>query len=471
MFSSRPLKAYGNSLSSIFPLELSIYDRCAMNCLYCFAMLGKDNARYRQKQMGKERKVVKGDPTDSVINKFRKSLSDNYNSQNWIEYFIHHRYPLVFSNNVDPLGPQDNNVGSTVKLLQFFADVQYPVFFQTKKVYTDETLPFILENKNLAVYVSINSTDDAKTKMIETNATPPSERIEKMRYLCKKGKYVIMAINPWINEVADPIMDMVHLAKDIGCQGVYFDFIHFTDGQASQLKINGKHLTDYTIEEYMQRGPEGVNFVLDRYLEFVEAARECDLNYYYNPAFSPYLGDNFITPQAVGDFFENKLMTNRTLFMNYMNTAVAKYKKPIVFSREELMAFYSEVPYMQNKFNSYDLFSMYNQKVTESPAEFINALGKTCTMENFYRFLWEKSMDNPEWLFRLDGLVTMRVDDALEVDENNSVLYCYYPDLIEYDINMLDTTINIKGWEEDSYVRLSDIDLSDSYEIEQVDTN
>lgn len=466
MFSSKPLKNYGNSLSGIFPLELSVFDRCTQNCNYCFSMLGKDAFRYRQQQMGKTRTIHKDDPTDSIIKKFLKALGGGYNPNSWLDYFIHNRYPVVFSNNIDPLTLQDKQFQSTLRLLKFFADVEYPVFFQTKMVYDDSpernVLPYILENKNLAVYVSINTLNDEKAKITEKGATPPSERIEKMKYLADNGKYVIMAINPYIHGHSDSITSMVEKAHEVGCKGVYFDFIHFSDSQQSMLKVDGKHLIQYTMDSFYEKGEEGIDTVLNCIIELVAACRKYGLNYFYDPSLAPYINDNMLTTQAV-DIYKNMLLTNLTPLSNYLVTAYNKYKKPIIIAREELMSFFDNIPYIDQEFSAYDLFGFYNKKVTESPSEFVAKLGSKVSIRNFYRYMWDESVDKQSWIFHLDGLVPVRWGDKLEIGEEGSVLYCYYPDLISHDVSLLTEPINVEGWGSNDFIRFSEIDLGYEY--------
>jgi DNA repair photolyase len=230
-FSSGPLKMFGTLFNHPFPLELSITKMCLQGCGFCFATLNK--------KANKDMIGSIDDPTDAVIKKIQKAHSPGYNPHNLIELCLHHRYGMVFSNNVDPFMPEsESKYKLGERILKTCLEYKQPLFIQTKEVYPNEIVKqLIIDGKDIFnVYISISTLNDETAKKYECGKILPSERIRRIQELTKAGVKVTMAMNPYVAEWQPDLKTYFKTAKEIGCTGVYTDNLHFTPKQKQELK-------------------------------------------------------------------------------------------------------------------------------------------------------------------------------------------------------------------------------------------
>jgi len=460
-----PLKAYGGSLGNEFPIELSIYDMCSASCEYCFAKLNKFSYRDRQQKMGKKaREAITQDPTNLVIKKIMKSISGSYNPESWIEYWIHNRAPLVYSNTTDPLTESDVKYGSTFKILHLLNELQYPVFFQSKFLYDDRpqrnVLPFILENENLVVYTTITTINDQKAKIIEPGVILPSERLKRVEYLAKQGKTVICALNPYMHGYSERPEIMVKAFADAGATGVYFDMLHLSKSQIGQLPDRVSFLIEHSMNTF-EKTEEGIEKILMAHGEFSDAASANGLEYFYSSAYSSILEDSgcSVQGQSTLDKFP-RMKTNMFDFSKAIEDAYRTVEMPIVMSFDDvidLLEINGKIDYLDHVFSTYDLFGFYNAKVTEGTGEFYYHLGKRCTFKQFLRYAWNKSYDSAKWLFLLGGMKHLTMDGVLLTDEQGNHVVTYDPGLDSVDWESWYDILDLKELSSRGYVELRDI--------------
>lgn len=465
MFSSLPLKAYGGSLGNEFPVELSIYDLCSSGCRYCFAALNKKSYRDRQVKMGKkQREAITKDSTNLVIKKIMKSISGAYNSESWIEYWIHNKAPLVYSNTTDPLTLSDVKYGSTYKILHLLNELQYPVFFQSKFLYDDRpqrnVLPFILENKSLVVYTTITTLNDQKAKIVEPGVISPTERLRRVEYLASKGKSVICALNPYMHGYSERPEVMVKAFADAGAHGVYFDMLHLSKSQMGQLPDSMSFLIDSSVNTF-EKTEEGIETILMAHGEFADAAVANNLNYFYNPAYWSILEDTgcSVQGQTTLDKFP-RMKTNMFDFSKAIENIYRTVKQPILMTFDDamdLMEIDGKISYLDHVFSAYDLFGFYNAKVTEGTGEFYYRLGKKCTFRKFLRYIWNGEHDARKWLFLQGGMKRVTMDGSWIVDKQGDYIVCYDSGLDSVDWANWYGTMDLKELSEGGYVELQPI--------------
>lgn len=173
------------------------------------------------------------DPTDMVIRKIQKANGQGYESTDLLEWCLHHKYPIIFSNNVDPFMPASEagwKLGE--RILRACLEHRQPLFIQTKEVYTRNVRDLIIEGRDIFnLYVSISTLDFETAKRYETVTPPPAERFRRIRDLVDHGVKVCVALNPYVPEWQPDLRAYFQAVKDSGARGVFTYPLHFTEKQ------------------------------------------------------------------------------------------------------------------------------------------------------------------------------------------------------------------------------------------------
>ena len=194
-FVNTPVKVFGGLFNDPYVLDISVTKYCFQGCFFCFANI---NRRVNDSVVGKVE-----DPTDQIYNLFNKANGPGYNPNNFMEYLVHHKYPIMFSNNVDPFMPESEEqfkIGERV--LTWALEFKQKLFIQTKEVYYGPKIrDLIIQGKDLfQLYVSISTLDESKAKIYETVRVTPAMRLKRIRDLADHGVDVTVALNPYVPE-------------------------------------------------------------------------------------------------------------------------------------------------------------------------------------------------------------------------------------------------------------------------------
>lgn len=232
-FAKSPIRPFFVLFEHACALDVNLIRTCFAGCQYCFAVA---NRKAKDEVLG-----VSEDPTDYVIKKIQKSHSPGYNPRDYFEVMIRERYPIVFSNNVEPFLPAaEEKYRLGERMLKTCLEYKQVLRIQTKEVFTPNVRDLIVEGKDLFnVYVSVTTLDDEIALKHETGCIPPSERLKRIEYLTSRGVEVCVGMNPFIPEwhtsPGKTLKDFVKRIKDSGAVGIYTDPFHLTKKQEAVI--------------------------------------------------------------------------------------------------------------------------------------------------------------------------------------------------------------------------------------------
>ena len=431
MYQKDPLRLYSQVYDVMFPLELSTYNTCGFNCSYCFAQRGREI--YQAGKLTKVNKQYEYNPTPGVINKFAKAMSDAYNPKDPIEYFIRHKYPVVYSNTTDPFCGLEAKTNAAYQMLTMFADYQFPVFLQTKNPYpSDDHLSLMEANKeNMIVYVTIAFLDDAISQQVEKNTPPPSERLKKVSELVSRGFDVVVALNPYVDGMSPDVKEYVSVMADLGVQGIWFDYLHFNNKQKQAVtKIGYDFLIPYSqIED---------NRKLEVYKDLVDACDEYGLEYNSSSWFNNEL--------MLLDGIESSRLPYLNLkfdkFAHFSADHIGMYlfdqwkengKKPLSVTWQT-MAEMLDSEITKHVFSTHKWFNALNNSVTMSQPKYNMALGKENSLENILRYAWNNWQEILTWVWALEGAYVASysdednvVNELTDKEDSHDTVMIYHP--------------------------------------------
>lgn len=213
---------YALSVTSQFyfcgmPFRLDITPKCALNCLYCFAM-----ARGGRKTSNELLLNYK-----SFEKKIVKNLESNQYSFDINGEFLRRRQPLHFGGMSDPFSTKQTTE-ITLKCLKLLNKYNYPILLSTKNtsVFHQEDILEAVKNGNVVVQISFSCLDKNKAIVIEPNIPTPEERIKVIEILSNEGIHVIARIQPiltiWLKEIEQKLIPTL---GESGCKHIITEFL------------------------------------------------------------------------------------------------------------------------------------------------------------------------------------------------------------------------------------------------------
>lgn len=200
------------------PFRLDTAPKCTINCLYCFAM-ARGGRRTATNQIA--------DP-DRVLRKVNKNLELNERPIDVNGAMIHHHVPVHFGGMSDPFANSQVSKIS-IRLLEGLTAVNYPIVLSTKnsRMLVDDTvLGIISRKKNIAIQISLCTSDDALAGQVEPGAPSPSERINAIRLLASLEIPVIVRLQPLFPSLLQhTIEELIPKIGAAGARHVILEFI------------------------------------------------------------------------------------------------------------------------------------------------------------------------------------------------------------------------------------------------------
>ena len=417
-FVGNPLKISGLLFNHYFPLDLSITKFCFQNCPFCFANL---NRKATGSVIGKNE-----DPTDHFIRMLQKANGPGYNPGNLIEWCLNHKYPVVFSNNVDPFMPQSEDSHKLgERVLTECLEHRQPLYIQTKEVFPNEKVKqLIIQGKDLfQMYVSISTLSYETAKQYETIAVTPDQRLARIRELADAGVKVVVALNPYVPEWQPDLRAYFKAVAESGAKGVMADPLHFSAAQKKAASVS-------RLDQYIQKS--------NRYDDFYEDTRIMEIAAKENGIFVDYFrrkGDEFAAGANAFDI--NKIgwtMNADRLFQVIHRAYVGEGNNPIMITWRNVDEFYSQFPEWKAKFTINQFAGpMWTDNQTYFDVK--AALGSRNTMKNVVKYIWNNPDSQAHFfsffmdVFRLgdsEGQDKGEIDDVS--DDQGDLIYVYDPE-------------------------------------------
>jgi len=415
-FVNNPVKTFGILFNHAFALDVSITKYCFQGCPFCFATANK---RYNQDVIGKNE-----DPTDLFIRMLQKANGQGYNPDNIQEYILHKKYPIIFSNNVDPFMPaSEEKYKLGERILEACLDYKQRLFIQTKEVfYGDKVRDLLIKGKDLfQVYVSLSTLDYDIAKRYETVAVTPETRLQRIKTLTDAGVHVVVAANPYVPEWIKSMREYASAVKNVGASGIFAYPLHLTHAQKKMMPKRFAPFTDKA----------------DRYVEFHEDMKlmqsVCD-----------DLGLKLYFPRQTGNHGYYKGSTvwkmpdevwpiDAHWFIEDIHKIWEEEQKPIMFGWSQIDKFYSKFPEWKKVF-SMNQFAGVLWTDNETFFHVKSTLGSKQSIRNIVRYIFNNPTQQDHFLqfytdvFQVvDGGGKKEGEVELVLDDNDDAVYVYDP--------------------------------------------
>ena len=216
------------------PLNLDVWDGlwCPFGCKYCFANAFRsslytaffDNSKslgFRHCNPDTSRREL-----DKLM-KFRRT--DPQATTGDVRRAIAMEIPLRLGIRFEDFMPIEKEKGVSLAMLNYLADIDYPVMINTKSalVAEDAYLTALSRNRGrAAVHVTLISSDDAILKKLEPQAPSYAERLETIRRLSAAGVRTVARIEPFlvmVNDDPDRVEEYIENLQKAGCSHITLD--------------------------------------------------------------------------------------------------------------------------------------------------------------------------------------------------------------------------------------------------------
>lgn len=280
------------------PMSFDTYAKCAYNCLYCFSYYQKSHSM--KGYIGGANKSVN---PDKVIELFEKALNNDreHASKSELQFFpyIQSRRIMQWGGLADEFDEYERRYGITLKLLQYFDSIDYPLSFSTKATWwtrDDRYMSLFRKHAhNWHVKISIITFDDKKAKLIEMGVDSSSERLEAIKRLAKIGVHVTLRLRPYIIGLSDDWRELMDAAKEAGADSVTTEFFCMESRASEDLKqryqkisaVVGYDIHKFYMEQSYQAGYKRLNRAIKAPIihEMREHAKKIGLRFHVSDAF------------------------------------------------------------------------------------------------------------------------------------------------------------------------------------------
>jgi len=399
-FRNEPLSVFNLIWDHPIPIEMSITKYCFQGCPYCFATANK---RANDDIYGNEQ-----DTTNKFIRLLQKVNGQGYNPRNFIEYCLHKKYPICFSNNVDPFMPlseKEFKIGERV--LTACLEHKQPLYIQTKEVYPNEKVKdLIIQGKDLFhVYVSLSTLDYDIAKKYDTIAVTPQQRIDRMYELSKNGVHVITALNPYVRDWIPDLDKYFKTMKEIGVRSFWCNLLHLTK---KQEKVMPKKF-----EDAIQKADEMEQFFFEDRPIIKEIAARHGIYGHFMHDHSEDILYNGIT--LWNDSQVWPIDANRFLYK--IRELNEEFNAPIYIEWPMVESFFQEHDVWEHIFDVGVIQSVIGSNSSQHQ-DIRNALGKKNKFKNIVRYIY----NNPDIykIFIAGDMYTFCLIDVDDEDEDET---------------------------------------------------
>jgi len=203
---------------------MNLYRGCAHNCVYCDGR----SEKYRVDGEFGQDVAVKINAVDVL----RKELKSKIKRGS-----VKKGYMLVGGGVGDSYQPVEEKYKLTRRTLELLTGYDCPVHVLTKSTLVKrdfDLLKKINEKNRVIISFSFSSADDKISKIFEPGVTPPSKRLEVMRFFKENGMAVgmfLLPVIPFITDTPDVMYETVKKASEVGVDFIIFGGMTLKDGR------------------------------------------------------------------------------------------------------------------------------------------------------------------------------------------------------------------------------------------------
>ena len=182
--------------------NMNLYRGCQHGCIYC-------DSRSNCYQLGDLSDIRIKENALLLLEKELKSKRE--------------RGTIGFGSMNDPYMPVEKSEELTRRALQLVRRYRFPVHIITKSNLVVRDIDLLKEIGRIyaAISLTITTTDDNLSKLIEPNSPISSQRFEALRQLSEAGIYAgitLMPVLPFITDEQENLLDIVYKAKENGAK-------------------------------------------------------------------------------------------------------------------------------------------------------------------------------------------------------------------------------------------------------------
>lgn len=398
------------------PMSMDTYSKCAYNCLYCFAYFQKSHTL--DGYIGGD--GVRSVNPDKVINLFENALRGNKDgvSKTETQFFpyIQRRRIMQWGGLADEFDEYERRNGTTLKLLQYFDSIDYPLSFSTKAAWWTED-PRYMElfskhTHNWHTKISIITMDAQKAHGVEKGVPSPEDRMNAIRHLASQRNRVTLRLRPYIIGVSDDWKNTIDAAYEAGADSVTTEFFcmearadeRLKKRYADLSKIAGYDIHEFYMKQSHQHGYKRLNRAIKAPIIYAmrEHTHKLGMRFHVSDAFCRECNDACnccgVPPE-------------------WNNSQTGQIGNAILIAREKGFVKYSDIKPAIDRYFSFPWVNTCGYNTGSNRAR---ALRYDMTMAQFLRNNWNNPSGGTSPAKEYGGIL---VPDGR--DENGDVIYRY----------------------------------------------
>lgn len=205
------------------PMTFDTYSNCAFSCLYCFSQFQRAVGNGKCNYLHKEVKAVN-------VDKIKRMFTDPDNHGGQFATYIKQRRVMQWGGLSDQFDGFERQRGTTLELLRFFKEINYPLCFSTKATWFTEDeryMELIRGQKNWNFKFSIITLDEEKARIIEKGVPSPRQRLEAIHRIAEAGAGgATLRLRPFIIGISTPTyLDLIREAHKMGADAMSTEFL------------------------------------------------------------------------------------------------------------------------------------------------------------------------------------------------------------------------------------------------------
>jgi len=223
------------------PLNIDTWDGllCPFGCKYCYANAFRaslytaffDNSKtmgFRHCKPDKYKREL------DALMKLRRTDPHSLNGKSPVARAIALEIPMRFGIRFEDFLKAEAELGISLELLNYLADIGYPVMINTKSalIGRDDYVEALARNiGKAAVHITLISSNNRLLKRLEPGAPSYRARLKAMKKLVAAGVRVVARIEPYLVFLTDEPADVeqyIHDLLNIGVRNITFDTYSYT---------------------------------------------------------------------------------------------------------------------------------------------------------------------------------------------------------------------------------------------------
>jgi len=235
------------------PMTFDQYKKCGFDCLYCFA-------RYQRENNPNSKDYMTGEIKSIDIEKVKKIFLGKNPKNPLYKNFIAKKKVLQWGSMADPFDPIEATYGLGYELMEFFAELEYPIRFSTKATLPVEGKYYEFLKKNApklkdkwAFTYSIITLDEEASKQIEIATPSPLKRYDALKKLKDLGYYTIHRLRPFMLGISDKTLnEMLLMDKKVGVDAISTEFFCLDTRVSKNQKLMYDKISKIAGFDYIQ---------------------------------------------------------------------------------------------------------------------------------------------------------------------------------------------------------------------------